>query len=116
MRVDRISRPDRYFLLVQTGDEVLRKVVDLFEKALRAEEVPARFGGEEFAILARGKAPGSDRAAPRPAVGAATGGHAAATPSAQPVAPVAPVAPPTPDAAPADVASQAPAASSPGTN
>jgi translation initiation factor IF-3 len=80
------------------------------------ERVPSLEGRSMFAILARGKAPGSDRAAPRPAVGAATGGHAAPTPSAQPVAPVAPVAPPTPDAAPAEAASQAPAASSPGTN
>jgi diguanylate cyclase (GGDEF)-like protein len=36
------------------GDEVLRQVVILLNNALRAEDVLARFGGEEFAVLARG--------------------------------------------------------------
>jgi diguanylate cyclase (GGDEF)-like protein len=36
------------------GDEVLRKLVDLLGNTLRAEDVLARFGGEEFAVLARG--------------------------------------------------------------
>jgi two-component system cell cycle response regulator len=36
------------------GDEVLRGVVDVLAEALRAEDVLARYGGEELAVLARG--------------------------------------------------------------
>jgi two-component system cell cycle response regulator len=36
------------------GDEVLRQLVTLLGHTLRAEDVLARFGGEEFAVLARG--------------------------------------------------------------
>jgi diguanylate cyclase (GGDEF)-like protein len=36
------------------GDEALCKLVDLLGNALRSEDVLARFGGEEFAVLARG--------------------------------------------------------------
>ncbi len=39
------------------GDEVLRRLVDLMAATLRAEDVLARFGGEEFAVLARGIPP-----------------------------------------------------------
>jgi diguanylate cyclase (GGDEF)-like protein len=35
------------------GDDALRKLVELLSHALRAEDVLARFGGEEFAVLAR---------------------------------------------------------------
>jgi len=72
------------------------------------ERVPSLEGRSMFAILARGKAPGSDR--DRPARPVAAGGHAAATSSASPAAPA------TPRAAPSDAASQAPAASSPAAN
>ena len=37
-----------------TGDDVLKKLVDLLTETLRAEDVLARYGGEEFAVLARG--------------------------------------------------------------
>jgi len=78
------------------------------------ERVPSLEGRSMFAILARGKAPGSDRP-DRPARPVATAGqgHAprevAATPSA------APAAPPAPSVAPSEAASQAPAATSPAT-
>jgi diguanylate cyclase (GGDEF)-like protein len=36
------------------GDGVLRTIVSLVRKALRAEDVLARIGGEEFAVIARG--------------------------------------------------------------
>src|SRR6185436_18360051 len=36
------------------GDDALRKLVDVLGATLRAEDVLARFGGEEFAVLARG--------------------------------------------------------------
>jgi diguanylate cyclase (GGDEF)-like protein len=39
------------------GDLALRALVDLVGKVLRAEDVLARFGGEEFAVLARGIPP-----------------------------------------------------------
>ena len=38
----------------QVGDDILRKLVELLSDTLRAEDVLARFGGEEFAVLARG--------------------------------------------------------------
>jgi diguanylate cyclase (GGDEF)-like protein len=38
----------------EAGDEVLRQIVELLGATLRAEDVLARFGGEEFAVLARG--------------------------------------------------------------
>jgi diguanylate cyclase (GGDEF)-like protein len=38
----------------QLGDEVLKRLVELLANTLRAEDVLARFGGEEFAVLARG--------------------------------------------------------------
>ena len=36
------------------GDDALRALVELLGSTLRAEDVLARFGGEEFAVLARG--------------------------------------------------------------
>jgi diguanylate cyclase (GGDEF)-like protein len=36
------------------GDELLKKLSDLLVDTLRAEDVLARFGGDEFAVLARG--------------------------------------------------------------
>jgi diguanylate cyclase (GGDEF)-like protein len=36
------------------GDQVLRTLADRIKKSVRAEDVVARFGGEEFVILARG--------------------------------------------------------------
>ena len=38
----------------QAGDEVLRHLSGLAHKALRTEDVFARFGGEEFAVILRG--------------------------------------------------------------
>lgn len=38
----------------QTGDRVLRVIVDTAVKKVRHEDLVARFGGEEFAILAKG--------------------------------------------------------------
>jgi diguanylate cyclase (GGDEF)-like protein len=35
----------------QVGDEVLRKIGELFRVTLRKEDVPARYGGDEFIIL-----------------------------------------------------------------
>jgi translation initiation factor IF-3 len=84
------------------------------------ERVPSLEGRSMFAILARGKAPGSDRAeraertseraTPRPAAAPAQPAavQAAATPSAPPAA----AAAPGPSAAPSEAATQAPAASS----
>jgi diguanylate cyclase (GGDEF)-like protein len=40
------------------GDEVLRAVAGAIVRAVREEDVPARFGGEEFAVLLRN--PGAD--------------------------------------------------------
>ncbi|MGH8325023.1 MAG: GGDEF domain-containing protein, partial [Steroidobacteraceae bacterium] len=36
------------------GDDVLRAVVGVLREGLRAEDVLARWGGEEFAVLVRG--------------------------------------------------------------
>jgi translation initiation factor IF-3 len=77
------------------------------------ERVPSLEGRSMFAILARGKAPGSDRDRPtaRPVAAASQPAAAkAATPSAAPVAAASPAAPPS------EAASQAPAASSPASN
>lgn len=35
----------------ETGDRVLRKIGDLFRAALRREDVPSRYGGDEFLLL-----------------------------------------------------------------
>jgi len=40
-----------------TGDEVLRAVAKAIAAAVRTEDVPARFGGEEFAVLLRDPSP-----------------------------------------------------------
>jgi diguanylate cyclase len=40
-----------------TGDEVLRAVADAIVRAIREDDVPARFGGEEFVVLLRDAAP-----------------------------------------------------------
>ncbi|MBF6604806.1 MAG: GGDEF domain-containing protein [Chloroflexi bacterium] len=40
-----------------TGDEVLRSVAGAIAAAVRTDDVPARFGGEEFAILLRDPSP-----------------------------------------------------------
>jgi diguanylate cyclase (GGDEF)-like protein len=37
-----------------TGDEVLKRVAHVLERSIRAEDVVARTGGEEFMVLARG--------------------------------------------------------------
>jgi diguanylate cyclase (GGDEF)-like protein len=49
---------DRFKLLNDThghavGDEVLRAVAGAIASAVREDDVPARFGGEEFAVLLR---------------------------------------------------------------
>lgn len=41
-----------------TGDEVLRAVAGAIVSAVRADDVPARFGGEEFVVLLRDPGPG----------------------------------------------------------
>jgi len=41
-----------------TGDEVLRGVATAIVSAVREDDVPARFGGEEFVVLLRNPAPG----------------------------------------------------------
>jgi diguanylate cyclase (GGDEF)-like protein len=41
-----------------TGDEVLRAVAGAIVAAVREEDVPARFGGEEFVVLLRNPDPG----------------------------------------------------------
>jgi len=41
-----------------TGDEVLRAVAAAIVSAVREDDVPARFGGEEFVVLLRNPAPG----------------------------------------------------------
>jgi two-component system cell cycle response regulator len=38
----------------QAGDLVLRRVADTLQDTVRTEDVLARFGGEEFALIARG--------------------------------------------------------------
>ena len=64
MRVDRISRPDRYFLLVQTGDEVLdyRQAVAFYAGAFQliqggGDHAFAGFEGQIPAILGFGLRP-----------------------------------------------------------
>jgi diguanylate cyclase (GGDEF)-like protein len=42
-----------------TGDEVLRSVAAAIVGAVRADDVPARFGGEEFVVLVRDPGPGT---------------------------------------------------------
>ena len=39
----------------QAGDNVLRRVADLFLEHIRTEDLCARYGGEEFALLLRGQ-------------------------------------------------------------
>ena len=39
------------------GDTVLKSVADAIARAVRGEDVPARFGGEEFAVLLRNPSP-----------------------------------------------------------
>jgi diguanylate cyclase (GGDEF)-like protein len=39
------------------GDHVLREVAHAIASAVREEDVPARFGGEEFAVLLRNPSP-----------------------------------------------------------
>ena len=41
-----------------TGDEVLRGVASAIVSAVREDDVPARFGGEEFVVLLRNPGPG----------------------------------------------------------
>ncbi|HET7495036.1 MAG TPA: sensor domain-containing diguanylate cyclase [Candidatus Limnocylindrales bacterium] len=41
-----------------TGDEVLRAVASAIVSAVREDDVPARFGGEEFVVLLRNPGPG----------------------------------------------------------
>jgi diguanylate cyclase (GGDEF)-like protein len=41
-----------------TGDEVLRAVSAAIVSAVREDDVPARFGGEEFVVLLRNPDPG----------------------------------------------------------
>jgi diguanylate cyclase (GGDEF)-like protein len=41
-----------------TGDEVLRAVGGAIVSAVREDDVPARFGGEEFVVLLRNPDPG----------------------------------------------------------
>ena len=41
-----------------TGDEVLRAVAGAIVSAVREDDVPARFGGEEFIVLLRNPDPG----------------------------------------------------------
>ena len=41
-----------------TGDAVLRRVAGAIVSAVRADDVPARFGGEEFVVLLRDPGPG----------------------------------------------------------
>ena len=41
-----------------TGDEVLRAVAGAIVSAVREDDVPARFGGEEFVVLLRNPDPG----------------------------------------------------------
>lgn len=41
-----------------TGDAVLRRVAGAIVSAVRADDVPARFGGEEFIVLLRDPGPG----------------------------------------------------------
>ena len=41
-----------------TGDEVLRAVAGAIVSAVREDDVPARFGGEEFVVLLRNPGPG----------------------------------------------------------
>ena len=53
---------DRFKLLNDThghavGDEVLRAVAGAVARAVREDDVPARFGGEEFAVLLRNPSP-----------------------------------------------------------
>ncbi len=39
------------------GDHVLREVAQAIAEAVREDDVPARFGGEEFAVLLRNPSP-----------------------------------------------------------
>ena len=42
----------------QTGDVVLRSIANAIQFSVREEDVPVRFGGEEFLVLLRNPAPG----------------------------------------------------------
>jgi len=40
------------------GDEVLKKVANIIRESIREEDIPVRYGGDEFIVLLRTKTPG----------------------------------------------------------
>ena len=53
-----VQGAQRHATATPTGDEVLRAVAAAIVAAVREDDVPARFGGEEFVVLLRNPEPG----------------------------------------------------------